>query len=80
MSFGCPALWECAMADVQGPQAVLVEAEDTHSPPDPRALALANAQAHGEDLRQWRQHQPPPVSVHPRCNSELNARNNAGGA
>jgi hypothetical protein len=40
---GCPALRECAMADVQGRQPVPVETEDTHAPPDPHAQALANA-------------------------------------
>jgi hypothetical protein len=60
---------------MQGRQLVPVETDDKHTPPDPRTRALANAHAHGEDLRQRWQHQPPPVSVHPRCNSELNARN-----
>jgi hypothetical protein len=50
---GCPALRECAMADMQGRQPVPVETEDTHTALDPCAQALANAQAHGEDLR-WR--------------------------
>jgi hypothetical protein len=40
---GCPALQECAMADVQGRKLVPVENEDTHTPPDLRALAHANA-------------------------------------
>jgi hypothetical protein len=48
---GCPALLECAMAEVQGRQLVPMETEDMHTPPDPRAQALVNAQAHGEDLR-----------------------------
>jgi hypothetical protein len=66
------------MAKMQGRQPAPVETEDMHTPPDPRAQALANAQAHGEDLRQRRQHQPPPASMHPRRNSEPNACNVAG--
>jgi hypothetical protein len=62
---GYPALRECAMADVQGQQPVLVETEDMHTLPDLRAQALANTQAHGEDLRQRQQHQLPRASVHP---------------
>jgi hypothetical protein len=42
-SLSCPALRECAMANVQGAQAVPMETEDMHTPPDPRAQALANA-------------------------------------
>jgi hypothetical protein len=34
---GYPALRECTMADVQGRRLVLVEIEDMHTPPDPRA-------------------------------------------
>jgi hypothetical protein len=49
-SLGCPVLRECIMVDVQGPQLVPVGTEDTHTPPDPLPQALANAQAHGEDL------------------------------
>jgi hypothetical protein len=52
LPLGYPALWECTMADEQGLQQVLVETENTHTLPDPRAQALANAQAHDEDLRQ----------------------------
>jgi hypothetical protein len=44
------------MADMQRRQPVLVGIEDMHTPLDPRTLALTNAQAHGEDLHQWRQH------------------------
>jgi hypothetical protein len=51
-SLGCPVLWECVMADVQGPQPIPVETGDTHTSPDPSAQALANAQVPGEDLRQ----------------------------
>jgi hypothetical protein len=38
------------MADVQRRQPISVEIADTHTLPDPRAQALANTQAHGEDL------------------------------
>jgi hypothetical protein len=42
---GCPALRECANADVQG---------QLLAPVDPRAQASTIAPAHAEDLRQWR--------------------------
>jgi hypothetical protein len=51
-SLGCLALRECAMVDVQGPQLVPVETGDTQTPPHLCEQALANAQAHGKDLRQ----------------------------
>jgi hypothetical protein len=35
-SLTCPMLRECAMADVQWPQVVPMETDDTHTPPDPR--------------------------------------------
>jgi hypothetical protein len=53
------------MADMQGRHPILVETEDTHTPPDLRAQALANTQAHGEDLRQRRRRLPSPASMHP---------------
>ena len=40
----------CAMADGDPPPEV-VPSEQTHTPADHREHALANAQAHGEDLR-----------------------------
>jgi hypothetical protein len=42
-SLGCLVLRVCVMADVQGPQPVPMETGDTHTPPDPRVQALANA-------------------------------------
>jgi hypothetical protein len=42
-SLGCPALWECSMADVQGPQPISVETRDTHTSQGPCVQALANA-------------------------------------
>jgi hypothetical protein len=78
-SLGCPALRESAIVDVQGQPMVPADTEDTHTPPDPRAQALANTQMHGEDLRQQRHHLPPLTSVHPQRNSELNAHNAASG-
>jgi hypothetical protein len=36
-SLGYPMLQECIMADVQGPQPVLVKIGDTHTLPEPRA-------------------------------------------
>ena len=35
--------WECAMADAPGQPPVVVEYVQTHTPPDPRARALASA-------------------------------------
>ena len=49
------------MADAPGQQSVVVESVQTHTPPDPRAGALVFVQAHAEELRQWRQNQPPPA-------------------
>ena len=49
----------CAMADGDLPPEV-VPSEQTHTPADHREHALANAQAHGEDLRLRRQHTPRP--------------------
>jgi hypothetical protein len=68
------------MEDVQGQLPVPVETMDAHTPPDPRVQALANAQAHGEDLRQRRQHQPLPALVLLQCHSEPNTCNATGGA
>ena len=41
---------ECAMADAPGQPPVVVESAQSHTPPDPRAGALASAQAHAEEL------------------------------
>ena len=41
---------ECAMADALGQPPVVVESIQTHTPSDPRAEALASAQAHAEEL------------------------------
>jgi hypothetical protein len=41
-TLSCPALRECTMADAPGQMAVPEETEDTHTPPDPHAQALAN--------------------------------------
>ena len=42
---------ECAMADALGQPPVVAESLQTHTPPDPRAEALAHAQELGEELR-----------------------------
>jgi hypothetical protein len=76
---GYPALRECTMADVQGQLPVPVEIEDTHTSPDPRAQALANAQVHYEDLRQRRQHRPLPASARLQHHCEPNARDATSG-
>ena len=49
----------CAMADGDPPHGV-APSEQTRTPPDQCEHALANAQAHGEDLRHCQQ-TPPPV-------------------
>ena len=41
---------ECAMADGPGQPPVVAESAQTHTPSDPRAEALASAQAHVEEL------------------------------
>ena len=61
MAPGHPLSQECAMADALGQPSVVAESLQTHTPPDPRAEALAHAQEHGEELRQRRQSQPPPA-------------------
>ena len=53
----------CAMADNDSPPEV-VPSQQTHTPPDHRERALANGQAHGEDLRH-RQQTPPPMDQPP---------------
>ena len=57
----------CAMADVDPPPEV-VPFEQTHAPADHREHALANALAHGDDLRH-REQAPPPVERPPRAPS-----------
>ena len=52
---------ECAMANALGQVPVVAESLQTHTHLDPRADALACAQAHGEELRQRRQNQLPPA-------------------
>ncbi|XP_066394046.1 uncharacterized protein [Miscanthus floridulus] len=54
---------DCAMADAPRQPSVVVESMQTHTPPDPRAGALASAQAYAEELRQRRQNQPPSTSA-----------------
>ena len=49
------------MVDAPGQPLVVVESAQTHTPPDPCAEALASAQVHTDELRQWRQNQPPPA-------------------
>lgn len=68
------------MADVQGQLPVPVETEHTHTPSDPHAQILANAQAHAEELSQRRCHQPPPTAALLGCHSTLAARGVTGGA
>ena len=45
---------ECAMADAPGQPPVVAESLQTHTPPDPRAGALALTQEHSKELRQQR--------------------------
>ena len=46
-----------------GQPPVVAESLQTHTPPDPRAGALALSQEHAKELRQQRQNQLPPVPV-----------------
>jgi len=50
-----PLSRECAMADAPGQPLVVAESLQTHTPPNPRAEALAHAQEHDEELRKRRQ-------------------------
>ena len=48
---GHPLSQECVMVDAPGQPSVVAESLQTHTPPDPRAKALARALEHGEELR-----------------------------
>jgi hypothetical protein len=67
------------MADNDPPPEV-VPSQQARTPSDHRARALANAQAHGEDLRLRRQYTPPPVDQPPRAPSGSKEINPAGSA
>jgi hypothetical protein len=70
----------CAMADAPNdPPSDVVPSQQTHTPPDHRERALANTQAHGEDLRH-RQQTPLPVDQPPRAPSGSKGVNPAGSA
>ena len=58
------------MVDALGYPPVVAESLQTHTPLDPRAGTLALTQEHGEELRQWRQNQPPPA---PTCSAHHTA-------
>ena len=75
----CPSR-ECAMADAPGQPPVVAESAQTHTPPDPRAGALAFAQGHTEELRQRWQNQPPPASASSVQHVAPHAHNLASGA
>ena len=77
---GHPLSRESAMADALGQPPVLAESLQTHTPPDPRAGALTCAQAHGEELRQRRQNQPPPTPAHLAHHDASHARDSASDA
>ena len=69
-----------AMADALGQPPVVVESAQTHTPPDPRAGAVASAQAHAEELRQRRQNQLPPAPTQSVQHVVPHAHGPAGGA
>jgi len=71
---------ECAMADALGQPLVVAESLQTHTPPDPRAGALALTQEHGEELRQRRQNQSPPALARSAHHTVPHARNSASGS
>ena len=68
------------MADAPGQPPVVVESLQTHTPSDPHADALACAQAHGEELRQRWQNQPPLVSARSAQHVAPHACDSASGA
>ena len=68
------------MADAPGQPPVVAESLQIHTPPDPRAGALALAQEHGEELRQRRQNQPPPAPAHSSQHAAPLSRDPVGGA
>ena len=68
----------CAMADNEPPPEV-VPSEQTQTPADHRERALANAQAHGEDLSR-RQQTPPPMDQPSQAPSGSKGINPAGSA
>ena len=68
----------CAMADGDPPPEV-VPSEQTHAPADQHERALADVQAHGEDLCR-RQQTPPPVEQPPRAPSGSKGINPVGSA
>ena len=75
-----PLSLECTMADALGQSPVIAESLQTHTPLDPRAEALAHAQEHGEELRQRRQSQLPPMLARSAQYATPCARNPASGA
>ena len=68
------------MADGPGQPPVVAESAQTHAPPDPRAEAIASAQAHAEELRQRRQGQPPHALARSVRHVAPHAHGPAGGA
>ena len=68
------------MVDALGQPLVVVESTQTHTPPDPRARDFASTRAHAEELRQWRQNQPPPAPAHSVQHVAPHAHHPAGGA
>ena len=80
MAPGHPLSRECAMADAPGQPPVVAESLQTHTTLDPRVKALACAQEHGEELRQRRQSQPPPMLARLVQHAMPCARNPVSGA
>ena len=68
----------CAMVDGDPPPEV-VPSEQMHTPTNHREHALADAQAHGKDLRH-RQQTPPPVEQPPQAPSGSKGINPTGSA
>jgi hypothetical protein len=69
----------CAMAgDSSDSSPEVVPSQQTHAPSDHRAQALANAQAHAEDLRLRWWHTPPPEDQPSRAHSGSKGGNLAG--
>ena len=68
------------MADALGQPPVVAESLWTHTPPNPRAEALACAQEHDEELRQRRQNQSQPAPTRSVQHAVPHAHNTASGA
>ena len=75
-----PRVCTMANAPIVDPPPEVVPSQQTRTPSDHHEPAIANAQAHGEDLRLRRQHTPPPVDQPPQAPFGSKGVNPAGSA